>query len=197
MSLVAKDSGSSDFTIAPQGSHIARCIQVIDLGTQFSEHYRKSAHKILFGFELMNEAKQDGEPFLIFMRRTASLHVRSTLRGDLEAWRGKQFTAEELESFDLSSVLGASAYVNVGPSDDGKYMNIRSIMSLPKGAQPGPAKTPLLLFDIDAPDMDVFEQFGDKLKATIESAEEWNKPVLMVAKEVVPDNDEEDGDLPF
>ena len=197
MGIKVSEQTEGSFEKVPEGTHVARCVQVIDLGTQFSEHYRKSAHKILFGFELMNEAKQDGEPFLIFMRRTASLHVRSTLRGDLEAWRGKQFTAEELESFDLSSVLGASAYVNVGPSDDGKYMNIRSIMSLPKGAQPGPAKTPLLLFDIDAPDMDVFEQFGDKLKATIESAEEWNAPVLMVAKKVVPDNDEEDGDLPF
>jgi len=170
---VSEGSSSGDFKLPEPATYLARCVQLIDIGTQYSEHYRKSAHKITFGFELLGETRDDGEPMLVFHRFTASLHKNAALRASLESWRAKPFTPEELGSFDLVKVLGAPCYINIVHSDDGKWANVKSIMALPKGTTAPPALSETLLFDIDNPDMTVYEKFGDKMKAIIEASEEW------------------------
>ena len=48
MGLIARDSGGGDYKPAPAGNHIARCVQVIDLGTQVVEYQgeSKQQHKV-------------------------------------------------------------------------------------------------------------------------------------------------------
>lgn len=194
---VSEGSGSGNFEKAPEGTHIARCVQVIDLGTQYSEHYGKSAHKMLFGFELLNEADSEGKPFMVFMRRTASLHKRASLRSDLESWRAKPFTEEELKSFDLSKVLGAPAYISVVQSSDGKWMNISSIMAPPKGSEIPKAKSELVLFDLDDVDMNIFNSFGEKLQETIRKSEEWSDPASVPESDDDPAPKFDEDEIPF
>jgi len=174
MGLTAKSS-SGGFTPAPEGTHIARCVQVIDLGTQWSEFYQKSSHKILIGWEIPGELNEGGEPFLIWNRYTLSLHDNSTLRAHLEAWRGK-FTKKELVEFDLTQVLdtGCMVCINHQENNGSTYANVQSIVSIPSGMELPDRVHDLVIFDIDTPNEEVFNSFSDNLKQTINNSEERN-----------------------
>lgn len=168
-----------DFEITPAGAQVARCYRVIDLGTQTTTWHeeRKKAHKIMLTWELLGDQRMsDGRPFAISKRYTLSTHEKSALRKDLEAWRGRPFTREEEAAFDVANVVGAYCLLNVthNPGADGNtYANVASLMPVPKGMPKPAAVNPNATFDIDQPDMALFDTFSDKLKATIMSAEEW------------------------
>jgi hypothetical protein len=177
MGLIAKNEGGN-FEMTPEGVHIARCYRMVDLGTQESEWQgtKKKAHKIMISWELLGEDRMaDGNTFTISKRYTLSLHEKAQLRGDLEAWRGRAFSPEEEAQFDVTKVLGAYCMLNiVHETTNGKtYANIASIMPLPKGMPKPPSPNEAYVFDLDNPDMEIFERFGDKLKATIMAAPEW------------------------
>lgn len=175
MSLTASSKGGDDFEITPEGTYIARCFKIIDLGTQTTngQYGTKEQHKVMIGWELFDDdvKMEDGRPFSVNQWYTVSLSDKANLRKDLEAWRGKKFTPEELEGFDLSSVLGKYCMIQVVHDETGKYANVNSIMAY-KGDKPAPANKDVV-FDIDEPDMDVFNSLSDKMKAKIMSAPEW------------------------
>ncbi len=174
MSLLAKNTGG-DFEITPEGTYIGRCFKVIDLGTQTVTgiYGTNSQHKIMVVWELLDDKVKmaDGRPYAATQWYTASLNEKARLRKDLEAWRGKRFDEKELEGFDLQNVLGAYCMIQIVHSTDGKYANINSIMAF-KGDKPA-AVNPNVAFDIDNPDMEVFEAFSDAMKGKIMSAPEW------------------------
>jgi hypothetical protein len=177
MSLIAKDSGGGEFEQAPEGSFIARCFKIIDLGTQTTEFSNETKHqsKILLSWELLDDdagLNKDGQPFVLSKRYTLSLHEKSSLRADLQAWRGKAFTAEELEGFHLKNVLGAYCQVQIVHTENGgkTYADMSAIMSF-KGEKPAPV-LPDVIFDLSNPDMEIFDDFSDKLKDTIMSSPE-------------------------
>lgn len=198
MSLSVSASGGSNFPITPEGVYIARCFKIIDLGTQWIEWQgaKKEQKKVLISWELLDDETkmEDGKPFAVTKQYTASLDERGNLRPDLEAWRGKKFTDTELESFDLKNVLGAYCQIQIVHSEDGKYANVNSIMSTkekPAGVNP------LVSFDIDEPDMEVFETFSDKLKEKIQFAPEFRAATTPKKEEPKPDVVIEDiGDEP-
>ena len=71
----------------------------------------------------------DGRPFAISKRYTLSTHTKSTLRKDLESWRGRAFTPEEEEAFDVANVCGAYCLLNVTHNQGGDgntYANVGS-----------------------------------------------------------------------
>ena len=180
MSLTATKR-ESDFEMTPAGAFVARCYRVIDLGTQKTEYMGQSkrAPKVMLAWELIGaKPMADGRPFSISKRYTVSTHEKSTLAKDLQAWRGRAFTAEEARAFNIGNVLGAYCLINVTHNTGGDgnvYANVTSIMPVPKGMPKPAAVNQNQVFDIDNPDMELFNSFSDKLKATIMQAEEWNK----------------------
>ena len=189
MALIATDTGGGDYKPVPQGVHTARCVRVIDLGTQPREWQgqpKGAVRKVAISWELYGEDEdgaplktEDGKPLTISKRYTLSLSEKATLRADLESWRGRAFTADELAGFDVAKLLGAPALVNVKhDARDGKtYANVASISPVPKAMRDSvPAAThPLQLFDVTAPDMKLFETFSEKLRQTISGCAEWQK----------------------
>lgn len=174
MSLTASDTGTTDFEITPQGQYIGRCYRILDMGTQTTtgQFGIKDQHKVMVSWELLDEAKMTaGRPFSVSQFYTVSLHEKAKLRADLESWRGKPFTKEELAGFDLSSVIGAYCIIQVVHDETGKYANVQTIMSY-RGNKPKPVN-PNVVFDIDNPDMDVFNALSDNMKTKIQSAPEW------------------------
>ena len=139
MALLAVETGGGDFELAPAGNHLAVCYCVCDLGYHLN-NYGNQQRKVRISWELPNELMKDGRPFSVSKRYTLSLSEKAALRSDLESWRGKPFTAEELKGFDVFAILGKSCMLNVihEPSQDGKktYANIASVASLPKGMPP-------------------------------------------------------------
>ena len=111
MSLILKENRT--FVPVPEGSHIARCYALIDLGMQYSKFYDNTLPKVMIGWELTDKLMSDGRPFIHFQRYTASLNEKSSLRALLEAWRGQSFTPEELGGFKLKKILGASCYLTI------------------------------------------------------------------------------------
>jgi hypothetical protein len=134
MPIIAKSSGGS-FVPCPPGAHSAVCVDVIDMGLLEVNWggKKKSQHKIRIVWQV-EEVMGDNKPFMVQRRYTLSLHEKATLRKDLESWRGKQFTAEELEGFDIEVLIGVPCLLNViqEKKDGSTYANVASIMRLPK-----------------------------------------------------------------
>jgi hypothetical protein len=211
MSFIATDTGGGgNFKRVPQGVFIGRCYSLIDLGTQFTDgqYGPKTQHKIKIGWELFGDDENgvpltidvDGKemPLTISKSYTVSLHEKAGLRRDLAAWRGKDFTDEEAKAFDVSKLLGAYCMVNVTTSEtNGKtYSNVAGITPLPgalKNAKPAPVHDNVV-FDLDKPDLKVFETFHEKLQAAIKSSPEWHKAF---GKEKADFPDMEDESVPF
>jgi hypothetical protein len=85
---------------------------------------------------------------------TLSLNERATLRGDLEAWRGRSFSKEELAGFDVANLLGKACMVTVTHAERGGRMrdNVSGVAGVPKGIErPTRTENATLLFDADHP----------------------------------------------
>lgn len=190
MSLTATDKGGADFALVPEGQYVGRCYRIIDLGTQTinSPAFGTSEkHQVMVSWELIGSEDpkmDDGRPFSVHQTYTVSLHEKSKLRADLEAWRGKKFTTEELAGFDLSKVMGQYCMIQVVHDTTGKYANVQTIMAY-KGEKP-PAMNDNIVFDIDKPDMAVLESLSDNMKAKITNTPEYaayqNPPKPAVSK---------------
>lgn len=187
MGLTATAGNGQAFKRVPEGVWTARCIQVIDLGTQQIEYAGeiKSQHKVQIVWEVLGEdehgvaltVERDGHevPMTISKRYTMSLHEKARMRADLQAWRGKPFTEQELKGFVISNLLGATCLLNITHSTTGDktYDNISSITPLPRGMAKPVSSTPLTVFDLDKPDMALFATFHEKLQQTIQASAEW------------------------
>ena len=209
MGFIATDAGGGNFKRVPSGAHIGRCYSLIDLGTQVTDgqYGLKEQHKIRIGWELFGEDEHgapltidvDGKemPMTISKSYTVSLHEKANLRKELAAWRGKDFTDEEAKAFDVSKLVGAYCMVNVTTSENnGKtYSNVAGLTPLPsalKSSKPAPVHADLV-FDLDNPNMAVFEGFHEKLQEAIKRSPEWAK----AAKASSPARTQPDDDLEF
>jgi hypothetical protein len=141
----------------PAGTHHAVCYGIIAVGTQPSEKFTPR-QKIVVCFEIPSERitiKDQDLPRGISKRYTLSLNEKSSLRKDLQSWRGKPFTQEELNGFDVSKVIGSNCLISVLHSDRAGaiYADISGISALPRQmASVRPENTPLyfnLLESID------------------------------------------------
>lgn len=207
MGFIATDAGGSgNFKRVPAGVFIGRCYSLIDLGTQLTDgqYGQKQQHKIRIGWELFGEDEQgqpltvevDGKemPMTISKSYTVSLHEKAALRKDLAAWRGRDFTEEEAKAFDVSKLIGAYCMINVTTSEtNGKvYSNVAGITPLPgalKNSKPA-AVHPPVIFNLDEPDLSVFETFHEKLQEAIKRSPEW--ATFVGAEPVMVGSDEPD-----
>tara|TARA_R110000868_G_scaffold19513_1_gene83949 strand:- start:7583 stop:8230 length:648 start_codon:yes stop_codon:yes gene_type:complete len=215
MSLTARDSGGGSFTPVAPGMHLARCYRIVDMGTQKTEFQGQTKHlqKVMLQFEVHGEddngkplVTAKGEPMSISKNFTLSLAEKATMRKDLQAWRGREFTPEELRGFELKNVLGAWAMITASKAvgNNGKeYTNIVSINPVPaaiKKAGMPEGFNKLAMFVISNPDMELFETFGNGLKEKITSSPEWR--AQGPAPQPAPDRpssgfDDMDDDIPF
>ncbi|MGZ8217875.1 phage replication initiation protein, NGO0469 family [Methylomagnum sp.] len=178
MGLTLTDSGDS-FELAPAGTYAARCFKILDLGTQRVtwQGSETSAKKILLMWELADpDARMsDGRPFIISKRYTASLNEKSALRKDLESWRGRPFTPEELRSFDVAKLLGQPCMMSILHVDKAgrTFANISALMKLPRGLPLTEAANEPVAWDFDKPDWDVFEKLSPRLQEVLTSTPEY------------------------
>ena len=184
--MLIPDSNTTDYTPCPAGSYPAKCVSLIDLGSQTStfEAETKSARKVLVSFEITDPEtrRTDGTPFVVSKRFTLSKHEKAALRGFLTAWRGRDFTPEEIKRFDLRAVLGADCLMSlIHTTKDGKtFTNISGAMRLPRGMTAPAGEMPLQHFDLTDPDWQVYAALGSRLQAQIAESPEFialpNKP---------------------
>ena len=147
MTIIAKSTETS-YPKVPIGVHKARCVKVIDLGTQKQEYAGEISWKrqILVIWELPEELNND-QPMTISKFYTLSLHEKSNLGKDLTSWRGRPFTETEKQGFDVTKLIGVTCQVNVMHKDNGKE-DISSIMPLGKDDKIAEQFNPSVSFDI-------------------------------------------------
>ncbi len=193
MPLIASEGDSKPKQLAPAGTHSARCISVIDLGTQ-STPFGES-HKVRLTWELPEEkavfAEDKGEqPFILSKDYTLSLYEKANLRHDLEAWRGRAFTETELQGFDIFSIIGVAGLITVihKATDKGKtFANVSSITALPKGMKCPAIINPPLQYSVSEGDSEVFRSLPEWLRKKIQGCLEWGDTASQPA--AAPDED--------
>lgn len=214
MSFIVEDKGGN-FERCPAGMHLGRCYRIVDLGTQKSEYMGqvKYLHKIMVGWEIHGTddsgktiQMKDGRPFAIFKNYTLSWSEKANLRLDLQSWRGKSFTQEEMRKFDLKNVLGAWCMLNVierAGQNGNTYANVDGITPVPSIIKQNGLPAPVNdneMFNLQKPDMAIFEKFSDHLKAKITASPEWERlkdSSPSVAKAAAKIADDQDEDIPF
>jgi hypothetical protein len=112
--IVSRTDTAATHTLIDEGTHFARCVWVVDLGTQATDFGPK--RKVLIGWELPQITRTyDGqaEPAIVSKFFTACLSEKSNLRRDLELWRGRAFAPAELAGFDLRKLLGVTCLLTI------------------------------------------------------------------------------------
>lgn len=154
MSLMAQAEKKTSYPPVEAGTYLARAYAVVDLGVHHSETYNKDQHKILIMWELPTEiieTENGPEARVLSKQYTCSLAENATLRKDLEAWRGKRFTDEELSGFYLGKIVGIPCQLSVVPVErNGKtYTNVGAVVSIPKGTPVPDQMHSSIIFDLD------------------------------------------------
>ena len=205
MSLTVNGSaGGANFAPIEEGTHLGVCCMLIDLGLQYNETYKSSSRKVLIGWEIPDQTIEldDGpHPRNLFRRYTASLNERASLRADLAAWRGRDFTPEELAAFDLRNILGKSCLINVIHKEyNGKTSaSIQNIMALPKGMQAGKLSGAPVVFDLDADPLEEIEHLPAWIGEVIRKSETYKDRVSKKTQDQNPFSElgDEEEELPF
>jgi hypothetical protein len=206
MGLTVRESGGNggNYTPAPAGAHVARCYRIVDLGTQETTFKgdTKLSHQIMISWELPGSPMDDGKPFTISQRFTASLSEKAKLRAVLESWRGRKFTPTELAGFDLQNILGKPCMINIVHVDkaDRTYANIASVMQVPGGMVVPPQVNDSVFFSLESFDADVFSSLSDSTQETIKKAPEYMDAVKGKSAQVATSDggiDTLDDDIPF
>lgn len=208
MAITAKQP-ETNYQICPAGNHIARCYQMIEIGTEANEYQGevKRQYKVRVVWEIPNEkmvfdAAKGEQPFSIGKDYTLSMHEKSTLRHDLKSWRGKDFTEQEAKAFDITKLLGVACMLNVihEPKKDGSGMRakVAGISPLPKGMTAPAAVNPVFVFSFDDAEFDAKilalpEWLRNRIEQTPEFATRVSGPQLTAKPVAVDTND----DLPF
>ena len=187
MSLKIKKKSGSSVPPMEAGTYQAVCVGIIDLGEQYSETFKKYNDKLLVIWEIPSQTIEiDGEdkPRWLSKDFSASLHEKSGLYQTLVSWRGKAFTDAELTEdengfmqFSVLDMLGTGCFLQVivEEKDSGSYNRITSVISLPAGMSAPATETPLIAFDIDTWDDEVFKSLPEWIQERIKKSTQYQK----------------------
>lgn len=205
----ASDTGGGDFKQAPEGTHVARCVELIDIGTHEGEYQgtKTIRNQVIVRWELPNETIEiEGEPqpMLVSKFYTNSLSEKANLRADLTAWRGKAFTPEELMKFDLQNILSKPCLLTIVHNDK-KKAKIEAVSGLPKGMTCPPAVNDSSAFWIEewdgADDDPMFSELPKGFQKLIKESQEYHDMMTNEAPPVTSGGtkhvDDFDDDIPF
>lgn len=134
----------------PAGQYAAICYAVVALGTQkvqkfqSNETYLTQKLCICWEFPKLRIEIEDQQGNLRNLPRSRrqfysfSLSEKSNLRKMLESWRGEGFTTDEMKKFNIFSIIGVPAFIQIihEKREDGSANDkMNNIMPLPEEMQ--------------------------------------------------------------
>lgn len=193
MSLIVSASAGGTIEPIEAGTYTAVCYGLIDLGEQYSETYDKWTRKVMLLWELPGEKIDLGgdEPVsrTISKMYTSSLSEKAKLRADLQAWRGRPFTQQELAAFDLRTIVGATCLLNIQNREvkERTYADVAGIVKMPKGMPIDHPTLGKLIFDLDTDDLSMLEKMPVWIEERIKKSRTYEnrvhpQPVTNVAE---------------
>lgn len=182
-SLTAPVGGESNYikSIAPEGMHVARIYQIIDLGTtEQGGNYPGKKRKVQFLLELPMELaifnpEKGEQPYYLRKGYTLSMNSKAILRKDVESLLGKKMTDEDASKFNVFSLLGAPCMVQVVHAVKGEntYANINNMTPMPKGMICPAPFNPTVVFSTQTPDMTIFTTLPSFVQDKIKESDEF------------------------
>lgn len=198
MTLIAK--GGNGVKPIDEGTYLSRCIQVIDLGTQYSRAYDKESRKVMIRWELPSETTEE-TPGVVSAIYTMSLHEKSALRKMLEGWRSKKFSDTELKGFDLTKLVGLPCLITIvhdTGANGNTYANVGTVAALPKGMEVPEQINESLVVDLDtAEDLKKINDLPPFVQNIIAESREMDATGNLPEMSEFADCDTPDEDLPF
>ncbi len=206
MTILAKLK-PSEFKPLDAGTHLAICDAVVAVGLQETKFGIKDTLFLRFEvpaerIQYIKDGEEIDEPMTIWARYNNNLHEKAKLRQHLEAWRGKDFTPqEEVDGFDLSTLLGKPCVISVKHIQDGSktYANVDTVAKIMKGQEIPPQELPSICFGPD--DTDQWEDLPKFLqdyydsRVKLEEPKEPDQKVIPMPEK--PRDDFEDEDIGF
>lgn len=201
-------TGGSDFKVPTEGSYPGIVIGVIDLGLQpGSGQFPDPKHQLVVRFELPTEVveyKRDGVdikgPQVISRTFTASMSSKSNLYGFVSGFFGKKMTEAQAADFDVQKLLGRRALLSITNTEKaGKtYANVSGAMPLPKGLESKETQhNPSLYYEIGVSGPEVLETLPDWMQKKINGRLAKTEAAPSKLKDMAPDLDGPDDDIPF
>lgn len=173
--------GNKDYGRLDEGTHMARLVQVIDLGVQKTEY--------------KGEEKEVPRVWLVFEFPTETIEINGE---DKPRWQGREYTVSygdksnlgqlvkaldpEGNAKSLADLLGKACMVSIGSTGTGKAKITNVVPASKKIPVPELANDPVA-FDMDNPDMDVFGSLPQWLKDKITSSVNYHKTKLAAVLE--------------
>ena len=178
MSLTVSAKPAVNIKPVEAGTHMAVCYGLVDIGHQYNEKYKKSTHKVIVMFELLDETitTKDGNEINRTMssRYTMSLSEKAALYKDLISWRGQPFTDDELKGFNLRNIVGAPCLLSVVHTErnGNTYANISGIMKMPKSMSAAVVPTlDKIIFDLDETDLSKRDELPEWIQELIKASD--------------------------
>jgi len=167
--------------LIPAETFRAVATRLIDCGVQKGSMYGDK-HQIIICWELPDITIDiDGVPMPRMISEFYNLGTtkdgeaiigeKSTLYKHLVSWRGKPFTKEEMQSFDLKNILGVPCMLQIvhNEKNNGDIREkVYHVMPLMKGLEPPKPATEIINLDWSAPDF----------KETLEKIPDWQKDIV-------------------
>lgn len=214
MSLIVKKSdGGGNFQPIDAGVYPARCWSIVDLGTHDTEYQGKARKRrtVRITWELPTERKDYGkgelESAVVGKTYTLSLgsaEQPSALRQDLESWRGRPFTSQEEEGFDISKLLGAPCVLTVAhkakQTGGGFYAYVNAVGKPMKGSPVPDGTLSHLLYRIADGQGGSFQLVPEWMRKEILSSDEFKAPVSQPSDHQGPSepvSEASEDDVPF
>ena len=175
MSMMVRSEGNSEIKQLEPGVYTGIATAIIDLGIQENMMYGKQQRKAIIVWNIVGETVKVNDeelPRVISKEYTMSLGEKSTLRKDLEAWRGRPFTTEELQGFDLKNILNVPCQLQINQQEkNGKtYVNIAAIMAIPKGMSVAPVDNTYVFDTYDLTTWENYDKIANWIKEKIKKA---------------------------
>ena len=173
-----KDRAKPKVPPVEAGVYMAVCIGFIDLGEQYSEKFKNYANKGMYVWELPGETIEvDGEmkPRQLSKEFAISGSSKSNLRKFIESWNGKSYSDEEFMEFDLFDQIGKPCQLNVVLNETKEYANVDNLMPIPRGFPAPTTDTPLIRWDMDKWNDDVFKELPEWIQEKIKKSTEYQK----------------------
>lgn len=187
--------------LVDEGTYTAICVGIYDLGEQQVEWQGKTkySNRVRITFELVGETVEiDGEtkPRHVSREFSVAAGKNSNLRKFITAWRGKAFSDGEFLEFNMDTLLGRPAMVQIVHSEDGQYANVDGVMRLPKGMPTPTTETELHLFNIDDFTEEDFKALPDFLQEKVKNSTQYQQMHAPEDEVDFPEEEQEENPTP-
>lgn len=192
--VTAKDEGGG-FEPHKEGQFAMVCVDVVDLGVNvevFPGQEPREVAKVALVFA-SGERQEDGSLTLVTTEMTKSANEKANLRRFLEAWRGRSYSAAQVEAgLPIDKLWSQAALISIEhvlTRKNKKFAKIKSISPVPQG--------------VAAPDAKVVDEYNrpkfltDRKAAYATALAKHRAATGAGEPEPQYPGDDEDDDLPF